>query len=92
MESLIARAPSLVVDVGAAEGYYAVGLARRLPSAQIIAFEMEEHGQKALHEMAQLNNVTSRLHIRGRCEPADLAEALGTELNAVVVCDVEGYE
>jgi hypothetical protein len=92
VEALISQSPRLVVDVGAAEGYYAVGLARRLPEAKVIAFEMEANGQKALHEMAKLNNVTSRLDVRGRCEPSDLAAALGTERHAVVVCDVEGYE
>ncbi len=47
----------LIVDVGAAEGYYAVGLARRNPEARVIAFEMEESGREALREMAALNGV-----------------------------------
>ena len=47
----------LIVDVGAAEGYYAIGLARRNPKARVIAFEMEEHGREALREMAGLNGV-----------------------------------
>ena len=47
----------LIVDVGAAEGYYAVGLARRNPGAHVIAFEMEEHGRAALREMAALNGI-----------------------------------
>jgi hypothetical protein len=47
----------LIVDIGAAEGYYAIGLARRNPAAHIIAFEMEEAGRAALHEMAGLNHI-----------------------------------
>jgi FkbM family methyltransferase len=47
----------LIVDVGAAEGYYAIGLARRNPGARVIAFEMEESGRAALREMAGLNGV-----------------------------------
>jgi len=47
----------LIVDVGAAEGYYAVGLARRNPKARVIAFEMEEKGRAKLAEMAQLNGI-----------------------------------
>jgi hypothetical protein len=92
VKALIARAPGLIVDVGAAEGYYAVGLARRLPRARVIGFEMEPKGQVALREMAAINGVSDRVEVRGKCEPADLAAALGDEPNAVVVCDVEGYE
>jgi predicted O-methyltransferase YrrM len=45
LENLIAWGPDLVIDAGAAEGYYAVGLARRLPQSRIMAFEMEEGGR-----------------------------------------------
>ena len=92
VESLITRQPRLVIDVGAAEGYYAVGLARRLPAAAIVAFEMEPRGQTALHEMSTLNGVADRVDVRAKCEPADLTAAIGSEISVVVVCDVEGYE
>ena len=92
IEDMISRRPGLIVDLGAAEGYYAVGLARRLADTRVIAFEMEPSGQAALQKMAVLNNADDQVDIRGKCEPADLAEALGNESDAVVVCDVEGYE
>ena len=92
IEELISRQPVLIVDLGAAEGYYAVGLAMRIKNAQLIAFEMEQPGQAALKKMAQLNNVDSRVHIHGKCETPDLEKALGNESNPVVVCDVEGDE
>jgi hypothetical protein len=80
------------VDIGAAEGYYAVGFARRLPRARIIAFEMEPRGQTALHEMALLNSVSDRIEVRGKCEASDLAAVLKQDAGPVVICDVEGYE
>src|SRR5947209_6694984 len=43
----------LIVDIGAAEGYYAIGLARRNPQARVLAFEMEAKGQSALKHMAE---------------------------------------
>lgn len=82
----------LIVDIGAAEGYYAVGLARRNPNARIIAFEMEQKGQDALKKMALLNDVASRVEIRGKCELADLQEALRSAERSLIICDVEGYE
>jgi hypothetical protein len=92
VEAICSHTPALIVDVGAAEGYYAVGLALRNPQAKVIAFEMEPRGQAALRGMAALNNAADRVDVRGRCEPDDLAQALAGAHRPVVVCDVEGYE
>src|SRR5437016_6027102 len=39
VEEICWRKPAVLIDVGAAEGYYAVGFAMRLPDSRIIAFE-----------------------------------------------------
>lgn len=92
VEELIGYAPQTVIDLGAAEGYYAVGVARRLPDARVIAFEMEERGRTALAAMAALNGVADRVEVRGKCEAADLRAVLTNSRKATVICDVEGYE
>lgn len=92
VEAICTRKPSLIVDIGAAEGYFAVGLALRNSEAQVIGYEMENQSREYLKEMAILNEVVSRVTIRGKCEPADLAAALADDPAPVVVCDVEGYE
>jgi hypothetical protein len=92
VEAMVNRRPDLIIDIGAAEGYYAVGLARRLPATRIVAFEMEERGRCALREMAQINGVAERIEVRGRCEPGDLVSLLEVRRETVIVCDVEGYE
>jgi predicted O-methyltransferase YrrM len=89
---IVSLHPKLIVDIGAAEGYYAVGLARLLPEARVIGFEMEFVGRAALSAMAARNAVSDRVEVRGKCEARDLVEALGSEALAVVICDVEGYE
>jgi hypothetical protein len=92
IEWICEKQPGLVVDLGAAEGYYAIGLALRIPQARVVAFELDATGQTALRAMAQLNGVVDRLSVRGRCEPQDLSAALAGESSPVVVCDVEGDE
>lgn len=92
VEEICTQHPSLIVDVGAAEGYYAVGLALRNPKAHVVAFEMQEQGRQLLAEMAQLNHVADRLEIRGKGEPDDLQSVLSGKSDPVVICDVEGYE
>jgi hypothetical protein len=82
----------LIVDLGAAEGYYAVGMALRNPKARIIAFEMDAKARAALAEKGRLNNVADRVEIRGKCEPEDVERALADTPRPLVICDVEGYE
>ena len=92
VEAACALRPDRIIDAGAAEGYYAVGLALRNSSTHVVAFEMEEKGRQALAEMVRLNAVEGRVQIRGKCEAADLQEALAGAARPLVVCDVESYE
>lgn len=92
LESAIARAPDRVVVVGAAEGYYAVGLARRLPGAQVLAFESLEEAREALTRIAARNDVLPRLEVRQHCTAATLEAALVGCRSPLVVMDAEGNE
>jgi len=83
---------SIIVDIGAAEGYYAVGMALRNPKARIIAFEMESTSRAALAELVRLNDVADRVEIRGRCEPDNLERVLADASRPFVICDAEGHE
>jgi hypothetical protein len=76
IEQECARRPGLIVDLGAAEGYYAVGLALRNPEARVVAFESAEDGRAALLKMAKLNGVRGQIEIRGHCAPPDLQSVL----------------
>jgi hypothetical protein len=84
--------PGLIVDVGAAEGYYAVGMAYRLPEVNVIAFEMEETARVHLSKLAKINQVEHRIGIHGRCTPEALELSLASDLPSAMICDVEGYE
>jgi hypothetical protein len=92
VEEIVQRAPEHIIDVGAAEGYYAVGFARRLPQVRVTAFEMNTSTHPLLRHMAERNGVAARLTIRGKCEPDDLRQAVGEGHGTVLICDVEGYE
>jgi hypothetical protein len=92
IEQICRNRPKLVVDLGAAEGYYAVGLARRLPRSRLIAFESSELGRRDLARLAQLNGVADRVEIRGTCTPTDLI-CIATEFeDATYIIDIEGHE
>jgi hypothetical protein len=88
--------PSHIIDIGAAEGYYAVGFGREnQPHQRITCFELEEKGRSLLRLIADWNGV-SHLEIHGRCgvDALDAVLCLPDCINhkKVVICDVEGYE
>lgn len=89
IEEAVARAPRHVLVAGAAEGYYAVGLALRLPRARVWAYEMDPAGRELLRELAALNGVADRVNVRGFCGPSDVTAC---DERALVICDCEGYE
>jgi hypothetical protein len=93
LEVAIARSPSVIIDIGAAEGYYAVGLLRRTATAHCIAYEMEGTSRQALSELAAANAVDGRLDARETCSSEELARVLNEKgEDAFVLCDVEGAE
>lgn len=81
-----------IVDVGAAEGYYAIGCALAWPESQVIAFETEPAGRELISELIELNGLQSRVRIEGMCEPDDLARVLPPSGPTLVIMDVEGAE
>jgi hypothetical protein len=79
-----------VVNIGSGDGYYAVGIALRLPNARIIAYDLTPMKQESLAELSTLNGVRNRIDIRGACSAQQLsAEELDS---ALVLCDCEGAE
>jgi hypothetical protein len=81
-----------IIDVGAADGYYAMGCAMIWPGAQVIAYEADASGRKILKVFAARNRLEERIECRGRCETIDLCKALEGVGRGLVVMDVEGYE
>lgn len=61
-----------IVDVGAAEGFYAVGFALKSPESKIIAYEQSPRARKQLGILARINGVQDTVEIRERCEQSDM--------------------
>lgn len=94
IERIIASRPGAVVNVGAAEGYYAVGLALRLDAARILAFELDSGLRAAAAELAERNGVAERIELRGLCTVAELerADPGAPPGGTAVIMDCEGAE
>jgi len=81
-----------VVDIGAAEGYYAVGVAWRNRGVRVVAFEAQTDQHALLIDLARRNEVDSRVALHGFCTPTGLKECLDHCDRALVICDCEGFE
>jgi hypothetical protein len=90
IERLISYRPDTVIDIGCAEGYYAVGLARRMPWCQVYAFDIDPRGQALCSQLATANGVKERVTIAGEFRGADFASFAGRKV--LVFCDIEGAE
>lgn len=81
-----------IIDIGAAEGYYCVGFAVRMPNAQVLAYEMHKPAHLMIKELAKLNHVDGRVEIRGMCTVDEMNSALDPSMPTLVICDAEGGE
>lgn len=90
LRAFAAEGIDCVIDVGCAEGYYAVGLARLMPQAEVFAHDVSIPAQEACRAMAALNGVEARVHVCGAFQPADFEAFAGRK--ALVIMDVEGAE
>lgn len=88
----VAKGFPQVINVGCAEGYYAVGLARRMPKSRVIAYDLSEMAQAVCRATAELNGVADRVEVRGACTDAALGEDLAGGVPTFMVMDCEGAE
>jgi hypothetical protein len=90
IERMLALQPSRVINIGCAEGYYAVGLARRLPQAEIIASDLSPTAIQACAELARVNGVTDSVKTVGGLSAERLNELCGND--CLLLVDCEGCE
>jgi hypothetical protein len=92
IESVIARAPAIIVDAGANWGYYALGLAMRCPASRVIAYEIDSIRADLLRKFRGLNNLDEHVEVRGSCTVETLAADLADPSDSFLLMDVEGAE
>jgi hypothetical protein len=92
IETICRSSCDRIVDVGAAEGYYAVGMSLRNPAARVVAFETNPSARHYLRSLARRNGVSGRIAIRGECTLDALRDALDGARRPALISDCEGAE
>jgi hypothetical protein len=90
LNDIISAGYEVIIDIGCAEGYYAVGLAMRMPNARVYAFDTDKHAQDLCLKLAKLNGVEDRVIIGGFCDTDRLNKIISGK--TFLLCDCEGYE
>lgn len=91
LERLMSNRYDTVIDIGCAEGYYAVGMALRLAETEVFAYDTSAAARSLCTSMSRANGTDERVHIRDFCSPEILAIHC-SKSRSLVVCDCEGYE
>lgn len=89
---IIKTKPSSILDVGAAEGYYAVGFSVRIRNCKVIAFEQTAQGREQIKNNARKNRCLTNMKILGKCTAKSLKEAVFRYAPEFMIMDVEGAE
>ena len=89
VEATLEKAPTLIVNVGSADGYYTVGYALRAPETPVVAFDADPWARRATRVLADLNNAHN-VSVKSICTP----QWLGANLpeGSLILSDCEGYE
>ena len=87
-----AQPDGLLLDIGSADGFFAIGALRAGFFSRCVCFERSEKGQAVLHANATKNGVLDRVTILGEAAEAQILAAVPEGQTGAVLCDIEGAE
>ena len=90
IQEAISRDYKTILNVGSAEGYYAVGMACVMPKSTVYAFDVDTECQALCASLSNLNGVSSMVKIAGWCDHSVLKGIEGDRV--LLISDCEGYE
>ncbi|MEL6132730.1 MAG: hypothetical protein AAFR59_05130, partial [Bacteroidota bacterium] len=91
MSKILKNNYSTIIDIGCAEGYYAIGLAQKLSATTVHAFDIDLKARKLCEEMSLLNNTTDRVIVKEFFTLKALSEIECHE-RGLIISDCEGCE
>ena len=81
-----------VINVGCAEGYYAVGFAYVHPTIEVVACDTSDVANRMLSDLAALNGLQHRIRVANARTPEALEELLQRYSRPLLFVDIEGAE
>ncbi|MER8855365.1 50S ribosomal protein L11 methyltransferase [Mesorhizobium australicum] len=81
-----------IVDIGCADGFYAVGFAKLFAGTPVYAFDYDETAQRITAENAIGNSLGTRIQVGGLLSAEQLIEIASNYGRLLVFTDIEGSE
>jgi hypothetical protein len=81
-----------VINIGCAEGYYAVGFAHANPGIEVVAIDTSGLALDMLSKLATLNGLQDRIRVADARTPAELEGLLQRYKRPLLFVDIEGAE
>lgn len=77
-----------MINIGCAEGFYAVGFALKYKNLEVIAFDIDKKAQETTKKLAEENNVN--VEINGLFDNETFSKYI--DKKTIIFCDIESYE
>jgi hypothetical protein len=92
LNDVVRSEPDTIINVGCADGYYALGLARLLQNARVYAYDINQRAQNICDIGRKLNNLNGSFVIRGYCSAGELQDVIKKSRHPFALIDCEGGE
>jgi hypothetical protein len=92
IRDLSAKKYDAFLDVGCANGFYAVGVAMISRECEVIAYDIDERARRTTALNAELNGVSDRIAIRSSADHFELSKAISRYGSVFILVDIEGGE
>ena len=86
----VKRSYKTIVNIGCAEGYYAIGMARLMPDTKVLAFDINPKAAELCKVLAKKNNVSQRVTVQSVFSKENLLDL--NPSSTLIICDIEGAE
>ncbi len=90
IKKILSKEYQNIIDVGCAEGYYAVGFAMNT-KAKIYAYDINDDARTFCLEMAKLNKVDELITLKSLCDE-NVLRTFDFEDQNLIISDCEGFE
>ena len=92
LKEFSAQGASRFIDIGAADGYFAIGMAFSKIYSKVLAFEIEPAGQERIEINLARNQCEEFVSVFGEADYSSLKKLLSDDLKTSVLVDIEGAE
>lgn len=90
VDEITAKGYENVINIGCAEGYYAVGIALKNSNVKVHAYDLDENARKSCASLAEKNGVKDQIQIGAEFSASELIQYRGSK--TLIFCDIEGAE